>query len=36
MDVAQNNVVGVGNNYLKDHQFLCKMSLKSMLQKSYG
>jgi hypothetical protein len=26
MDVAKNNVSGVGNNYLKDHQFLCKMS----------
>jgi formamidopyrimidine-DNA glycosylase len=26
MSVAKNNVAGVGNNYLKDHQFLCKMS----------
>jgi hypothetical protein len=23
---AQNNVVGIGNNYLKDHQVLCIMS----------
>jgi hypothetical protein len=26
MDVAKNNVVGVWNNYLKDRQFLCKIS----------
>ena len=26
MDVAKDNVAGVWNNYLKDHQFLCKMS----------
>ena len=26
MPAAQNNTAGVGNNYLKDHLFLCKMS----------
>ena len=26
MAVAQNNIAGVENNYLKNRQFLCKMS----------
>ena len=26
MDVTKNNVGGIENNYLKNHQYLCKMS----------
>ena len=36
MTVAQNNVAGIENNYLKNHQYLCKMSPDEIVGISQG